>query len=133
MSIRTACALFTVLTSLLTCAATAQPTGKPDAPKKANAPEAAEWFLKGNDYYQGGGVKRDYAEAIKWYRKAADKGNPFAMIHLGRMHEDGLGVPKDEKAAVRWYRKAADKGDAVGMGSLGYMYENGLGVEKDEK
>jgi len=34
--------------------------------------------------YEGGyGVPLDYAEAVKWYRKAADQGNAYAQSNLG--------------------------------------------------
>ena len=36
----------------------------------------------GNRYYDGDGVPQDYAEAVKWYRKAAEKGNREAQYIL---------------------------------------------------
>ena len=51
------------------------------------------------------------AEAVKWYRKAAEKGEAGAMFSLGNCYVNGEGVEKDEKEAEKWYRRAADKGD----------------------
>ena len=38
--------------------------------------------LLGNYYYHGSGVGQDYAEAVKWYRKAAEQGNEAAKKRL---------------------------------------------------
>jgi TPR repeat protein len=44
-------------------------------------------------YYYGRGVKRDYGEAMRWYRKAADQGDAFAQNNVGWLYANGLGVP----------------------------------------
>ena len=58
----------------------------------------------------GRGVAQDYAEAMRWYRKAADQGNAVAQYNLGGLYENGRGVAQDYAEAMRWYRKAADQG-----------------------
>ena len=52
----------------------------------------------------------DYAEAVKWYRKAAEQGHARAQYSLGFMYYNGRGVPQDYAEAMKWYRKAADQG-----------------------
>jgi TPR repeat protein len=37
-------------------------------------------------YEKGQGLAQDYAEALKWYRKAADQGNADAQYGLGGMY-----------------------------------------------
>src|SRR5271163_2770456 len=71
------------------------------------------------------------AEAVRWYRKAADAGEPGGMSDLGFMYQHGTGVAKDATEAVRWYRKAADAGEPKGMSNLGIMYRDGAGVATD--
>ena len=61
-------------------------------------------------YDQGEGVKQDYAEAVRWYRKAADQGDADAQFCLGVMYYNGNGVKQDYAEAVRWYFKAAEQG-----------------------
>jgi hypothetical protein len=61
-------------------------------------------------YDTGEGVAQDYVEAIKWYRKAADKGFEPACFNLGLKYDNGQGVAQDFTEAVRWYRKAAYQG-----------------------
>ena len=41
------------------------------------------------------GVPQNYAEAVKWYRLAADQGDASAQFNLGVMYDKGQGVPQD--------------------------------------
>ncbi len=82
-------------------------------------------------YRDGHGVPQDYAEALKWYRKAADQGNARAQTILGFVYDTGQGVPQDYAEAVKWYRNAADQGNAFAQSNLGLMYGNGQGVPQD--
>ena len=51
----------------------------------------------------GEGVPQDYAEAARWYRKAAEQGLAEAQYDLGGMYDIGAGVPHDDADAFRWY------------------------------
>jgi len=82
-------------------------------------------------YGLGQGVPKDYQEAVKWFRKAAEQGLARAQGSLGSMYAKGRGVPKDYREAVQWYRKAAEQGLAMAQGYLGVMYRLGRGVPKD--
>ena len=103
---------------------------------KRQAEEAAQaesFYARGNDFYSGrNGCRQDYAEAVRWYQMAAERGNAEAQGSLGWMYERGHGVPKDDAEAVRWYHKAAEQGNAVAQHFLGRMYEEGRGVSKDD-
>ena len=85
----------------------------------------------GRMYFEGEGVQQDYAEAMKWYRKAAEQGHADAMILLGFMLEAGQVGSKNYPEAMKWYRKAADQGDAHAQYALGDMYGEGKGVPQD--
>jgi TPR repeat protein len=76
-------------------------------------------------------VIQDYAEAVDWYRKAAEQGDASAQTKLGIMYDDGRGVTQDYAEAADWYRKAAEQGNALAQTNLGFMYENGSGVLQD--
>jgi hypothetical protein len=54
--------------------------------------------------YEAGheGVPQDYAEAVKWFRRAADQGVTGAQTLLGEMYAIGRGVPQDYVQAYRW-------------------------------
>jgi TPR repeat protein len=60
-------------------------------------------------YANGEGVTRDYAEAVKWYRKAANQGYARAQSNLGTMYSNGHGVPQDYLLAYMWFNVAASK------------------------
>jgi TPR repeat protein len=82
-------------------------------------------------YDNGEGVKQDYAEAVKWYRKAAEQGEASAQFYLGLMYAKGQGVKQDYAEAVKWYRKAAEQGEAIAQFNLGVKYHRGEGLTKN--
>lgn len=91
-------------------------------------------YSAGYRYYRGrSGHDRNWPQARKHLRKAAELGNLQAMNLYGRMLQDGEGGPKDVVAAARWYKKSADRQNAVGEVRLGVMYRDGLGVPPDPK
>ena len=97
------------------------------AAKSAAALSPEEMFQNGLEHYD----KKNYTEAVKWYRKAAEQGNTQAQFNLGYSYEFGQGVTQDYDEAVKWYRKAAEQGHARGQCNLGYCYEKGEGVTKN--
>jgi hypothetical protein len=62
-------------------------------------------------YANGSGVEKDEAQAVAWYRKAADQGYMDAQRRLGDCYENGKGVKKDLEEAKKWYFRAAKQGD----------------------
>ena len=54
-------------------------------------------------------MAKDQAEAVKWYRKAAEQNLAKAQYNLGVCYAHGEGVVKDQVEAVKWYRKAAEQ------------------------
>ena len=98
------------------------------AAKQGDAP--AQYNL-GLMYTQGQGVRQDYVEAVKWYRKAAEQGDAVAQYNLGLKYADGIGVRQDYVEAVKWYHKAAEQGLAGAKYNLGLNYAYGRGVRKD--
>ena len=57
--------------------------------------DAAAQSNLGAMYDQGGGVPPDAAEAVAWYRRAAEQGDARAQYNLGGMYREGRGVPPD--------------------------------------
>ncbi len=47
------------------------------------------------------------AEAVKWFRKAAEQGYGGAQFNLGVMYDNGYGVPQDYVQAYMWFNLAA--------------------------
>ena len=80
--------------------------------KDAESGDAEAQNNLGVMYNKGLGVSEDYAEAVKWYRLAADRGYADAQGNLGVMYHDGRGVPQDCGEAYAWFSVAAAFGDA---------------------
>jgi TPR repeat protein len=76
-------------------------------------------------------VPKDPAEAVKWYRKAAEQGDAHGQNLLAGCYVDGIGVSKDPAEAVKWYRKSAEQNFTDSQFSLGTCYLLGAGVPKD--
>ena len=98
---------------------------------RAQQGEAKSQYDLGHMYFHGEGVPQNYAEALRWYRKAADQGNAKAQYAVGYMYHFGQGVPQNYAEALIWYRKAADQGYAKAQVNLGNMYYYGQGVAQD--
>jgi TPR repeat protein len=89
-------------------------------------------FNLGLLYSSGGqGLPQDYAEALIWFRKAADQGDARAQVYLGGMYRVGRGVRQDYAQAVAWFRKAANQGNLFAQADLGEMYRDGQGAPQD--
>jgi TPR repeat protein len=78
-----------------------------------------------------GGEAQDFAQAMTWYRKAADQGYARAQNNIGHLYDHGQGVKQDYAQAMIWYRKAADQDNAGAQNNVGVLYDNGQGVKQD--
>lgn len=83
-------------------------------------------FAKG----QAADINHDHNQAVVWYRKAADLGNPQGEERIGNWYELDVSPP-DYTQAMAWYRKAAAQGNAEAEKSIGEMYCDGKGVTRD--
>ena len=63
-------------------------------------------------YATGQGVPEDDAEAVRWYRLAAEQGYAAAQFNLGVMYATGQGVPEDDVTAYAWLNIAAEQGQS---------------------
>ena len=85
-------------------------------------------------HYYGRTRKReapDYAQALKWFRRAADQGNVQGEDLLGIMYSQGRGVTQDFAEAARWYLLAAKQGNVHAQLQLADLYRRGVGVPRD--
>ena len=98
------------------------------------------WFAFGTDktqsYYDQGKAlydKKEYVEAVQFFKKAADLNHAEAQYKLGVCYEKGRGVDMNMEKAVEWYRKSAEQGQAKAQYNLALCYEKGKGVEKNDE
>ncbi len=96
---------------------------------KTNDGKVNPLTTEGYNYYQN----KNYEEALRCYRQAAEEGDAIGQNNLGDLYRSGLGVEQDYEEAVRWYRKAADQGLGKAQSNVGIMYYDGKGVAKDYK
>ena len=62
-------------------------------------------------YSRGEGVPEGHAEAVRWYRLAAEQGDALAQTNLGFMYGNGDGVPRDLVFAYMWFNLSAAQGN----------------------
>ena len=94
-----------------------------------NDADSQDWV--GYIYYNGKGVKVDYAVAVKWYQKAVDQNYESAINNMAYMYYQGYGVGKNQTKAFGYYKKTADNNNKIGQDWVGFLYEKGRGTDKD--
>ena len=72
-------------------------------------------------YDNGRGVRQDYTEAVKWFKKAAENGSAGGQLKLGLSYLFGLGIQKDRTLAKEWFGKACDNGEQRGCEYYGKL------------
>jgi hypothetical protein len=75
---------------------------------------------------------RKLPEAIGWYQKASDAGDPVSQFELASLYDNGFGLPKDPVQAAHWYEKSANQGYMMAIRNLAVMYDDGVGVPQDK-
>jgi hypothetical protein len=105
-----------------------QPTEFARTRLRAETGNVSAQLAMGKAYFTGDGVPKDEAEGLRWFRRAAEKGEPQSARILGLAYEAGLaGLAQDETKAAYWFRKGAEEGDAMAQSKLAQMYETGRG------
>ncbi|KAK9842449.1 hypothetical protein WJX81_000710 [Elliptochloris bilobata] len=79
------------------------------------------------------GSLRDPAQALHYFRQAAEAGDADAMAHLGHMFANGAGVAPSNVSALEWFTAAAEHAHPSAQYGLGYLHLAGYGVEKDAR
>ncbi len=75
-------------------------------------------------YYFGLGVDKDYVEAARHLKKAADAGLPQAQMQLAFRYLEGEGVPKDNVHAYKWFYIAEKAGEPRAKRALPLLSRN---------
>ncbi|MGN0978147.1 MAG: tetratricopeptide repeat protein [Faecousia sp.] len=111
-----------------------EPPAQMEKLQSRERPAPPDPVLSPEEMYQRGwacALRKDWKEAVKWYRMAAEQGDPYGQDRLGDCYRWGDGVSADPVQAVFWYRKAAEQGNPFAQYHLSQQYESGSGVEKD--
>ena len=83
---------------------------------QAGLPEA--FACTGSFYYFGWTRPVDFAEALKWWKVAADRGVPESMVDVGILYWEGRGTPRNKEEAIAYWVKGAHAGDSRGIEKL---------------
>lgn len=73
------------------------------------------------------------AEAVSWYRKAADAGDLPSLFRLGQLLHLGKGVPANALDATAKIKQAAEAAYVPAWTVLGERYEFGLGTRRNDQ
>ncbi|MBV8699532.1 MAG: sel1 repeat family protein, partial [Bradyrhizobium sp.] len=100
---------------------------------KAQVGDVKAMTMLGELYSNALGVKRDYARAIDWYKRASDGGDREAMFALAMMRLSGRGGPVDREAAVKLLASSAKLGEPKAAYNLALLYLDGQTLPQDLK
>jgi TPR repeat protein len=88
--------------------------------------------MLGELYANAMGVKRDYARAAEWYKKAADAGDREAMFALAMMRLAGRGgTTTNREEAVKLLASSAKLGNPKAAYNLALIYLEGQTLPQD--
>lgn len=79
-------------------------------------------FSLGLKYANAAGPALDYAQAVRWYLKAAEQGHALAQFNLGVMYAEGQGLHPNKGQSLFWFERAAHLGDAAAQYHLGIIH-----------
>ena len=65
----------------------------------------------------------DPAEALKWFRKAAEQGHLNAMFSVGGFYFKGIAVKQNCIEELKWFRRAAERGSSSAELMIAEHYE----------
>jgi TPR repeat protein len=88
---------------------------------ETNADDTAAMALIGQLYKEGLGIKADQTEANRWFRLAADRGDPEAAFSLALAYLEGKGFGKSREKALPLLEAAGAKGHPAALYQLGML------------
>lgn len=107
---------------------------------KEELEKAEQWILKDDEQRSDKMIvmfgkiafdSKNYSDAFKWFKKAADNGLAEAKNILGFLYSQGIGIETDKDEALKLFKESAEKGEPTAQLNLGNCYYNGEGTEKD--
>jgi TPR repeat protein len=82
-------------------------------------------------YYGSNNVRQNYAQAAKYFKKAANLGDAYAQWSLAVMYEEGQGIDKDINEAIKYFKLAGANDYACAHKRLGHIYDANIDVPRD--
>ena len=94
---------------------------------------AAQMYEFGYRLQNGIDCEPNPEEAVKWYRKAAERGDEWGQYSLCECLFCGEGCEKDPWESVKWGLKSAKQGNQFAQFAMGHCLENGIGCKRNLK
>jgi TPR repeat protein len=121
-----------------TCPTSDNPVPNAPTPSQASDEEVAQGraFSDLHDIAETG-RRKNIAQAIKLFKKAAAEGNAEGARRLGDLYMEGFYIEPDYAESMQWFNKAAAQGDVEAELTLGNLYINPplgfqkVGIQKD--
>ena len=83
---------------------------------------AAKFTFGENTYTLSRIVAINYAEAVKWYKKAAEQNDEMAILTIASLYaQGGVNLAKDYGLAAEWFKKLADKGNEAAILGIAWL------------
>jgi TPR repeat protein len=86
-------------------------------------------YLHGNNLL---GIEPNYEEALNYFSKSVDLGNPAATANLGKMYLKGLGVDQNTTKGMEYLEQAAEAGSLDALRQLSVVYQRGEVVPRNK-
>ena len=104
---------------------------------KANSDMDNTWFVLGECYRHGYGIRKNMPKAIDCYLRATlspdlHTGKKRALFALGSMYETGEGVDRDQCKAFQYFNVGAKYMYRDAQWKVALKCESGIGIEKHE-
>lgn len=94
--------------------------------QRAHQPDAMmAWCIRGVLYLSEEGIREDFAEAKKWFQKAALRNNSWGNMGMGFLACAEAKEKKDYTIPMQWFQKAADQDDSWAQILLGFIAFSG--------
>ena len=87
--------------------------------------------IGGAHYFGIYGKEENPEEGVRYFFRAAELGDTWAMRMLTSAYREGKGVERDNQKVIYWLKEGASLGDALPMIRLGSKYEYGQEFPKD--
>jgi hypothetical protein len=117
--------------SLVEAARTGEFPGVSELRERVAHGDQGALILLGHLYFRGvGGVRKDYGEALYWFRKFKLEYDVTGLVaaHLAKIHYLGLGVPRSRRMAAWYLRSAALRGHGRSRIAFAMLQKKGDGT-----
>lgn len=112
-------------------AARANEQGWAQFEKAAGMDHTRALYQLGHLTRQGVGRPASLSVAADYFRRGAERSDPYGIYDYGKALFYGRGVTKDASAGLRLMLRAADMGHTYAMNELGYIFLEGINAQQD--